>query len=434
MRHFIVTIVLIFSLAWGQTQTAQGAETLQEERAGTAAAKASGNGDENADFLKLYSQSAVLMDAGSGRILYGKGQDIIRPMASTTKIMTCILALEKGNPDDRVTSSSQAASQPKVHLGVRAGEEYRLEDLLYALMLESYNDAAVMIAEYIGGSVEGFAGLMNEKAKSIGCGNTYFVTPNGLDGVKTDKDGIEHIHSTTASDLAAIMRYCVMESPKKEEFLQITQTKNHFFSDESGKRSYNCYNHNALLSMMQGVLSGKTGFTGGAGYSYVGAMENEGRTYIIALLGCGWPPHKTYKWTDARKLFSYGQDNYKIRDVFRDEELPDIPVTGGLCWNEEGNCRESTGAGMCLTEGEKHLPLLLREDEKVQIKLGIPSILTAPVEEGQKIGTVDYRLNGALVKQFPVYAKRGVKQMTFPRVARHIIDIFIDFGSSCRNI
>ena len=385
---------------------------------------------ENADFLKLYAQSAVLMDGSSGRILYGKGQDIIRPMASTTKIMTCILALELGNLDDKVTASSYAASQPKVHLGVRSGEEYRLEDLLYALMLESYNDAAVMIAENIGGSVEDFAALMNQKAEELGCRDTYFITPNGLDGVKKDKDGVEHIHSTTAADLAAIMRYCVMESPKKEEFLSITRTQNHTFTDSSGRRSYSCFNHNAFLNMMEGVLSGKTGFTGGAGYSYVGAMENDGRTYIIALLGCGWPPHKTYKWADARKLYTYGLEHFRLKDVFREEVLPDIPVTGGLCWEEEGTCQESTGASLHLKEEEMHLPLLLGEDEEVQVTKKIPAVLQAPVREGQKIGTIDYSLNGTVIRQYPVYADRGVDKMTFSRVVWHILGIFMDFGKT----
>lgn len=426
MKRLIITIVLVLSLVWGQTDMIRGADPLWEENSQPPSPSGERT-DENKDFLNLYAQSAVLMDAASGRILYGKGQNIVRPMASTTKIMTCILALERGKPEEVVKASRQAASQPKVHLGVRTGEEYRLDDLLYALMLESYNDAAVMIAEEIGGSVEGFAELMNEKAAELGCTNTYFVTPNGLDGVKTDKDGTEHIHSTTAWDLAKIMRYCVMESPKKEEFLNITQTQNHAFSDISGKRTYQCCNHNALLGMMQGILSGKTGFTGGAGYSYVGAMENEGRTYIIALLGCGWPPHKSYKWADARKLYTYGLEHYKMRDVFEDETLPDIPVTGGLCWEEEGNCRESTGAYLNLTEEEKQLPMLLREDEKAEVRVRVPSILHAPVRKGQKIGTVDYSLNGTLVKQYPVYADRGVEKMTFSRVIFHILEIFAKF-------
>lgn len=107
---------------------------------------------EEKEDLRLYSQSAILMDGDSGRILYGKNEKQIRPMASTTKIMTCILALEQGNMEDVVTVSSYAASQPKVHMGVKKGEQYLLKDLLYGLMLESYNDAAVMIAEQIGGT------------------------------------------------------------------------------------------------------------------------------------------------------------------------------------------------------------------------------------------------------------------------------------------
>ena len=119
--------------------------------------------------LRLYSQSVVLMDGLSGRILYGKNAEQIRPMASTTKIMTCILALENGKTEEWVSASSYAASQPKVRMGVRKGEQYRLKDLLYGLMLESYNDAAVMIAEFIGGTREGFAAMMNEKARELGC-------------------------------------------------------------------------------------------------------------------------------------------------------------------------------------------------------------------------------------------------------------------------
>ena len=129
----------------------------------------------------LYATSAVLMDADSGRILYEKNGFEKRPMASTTKIMTCILALEKGNAEDIVTASAYAASRPKVHLGVTEGETFRFGDLLYSLMLESHNDAAVMIAEHLGGSVEGFADMMNAKAGELGCEDTYFITPNGLD-------------------------------------------------------------------------------------------------------------------------------------------------------------------------------------------------------------------------------------------------------------
>ena len=136
-----------------------------------------------ADEVKLYAKSAVLMDATTGRVLYGKNENEILPMASTTKIMTCILALEYGNEEDLVTFSKNAASMPKVHLGAKQGEQFYLKDLLFSLMLESHNDSAVAIAEHIGGSVEGFAEMMNQKARDLNCNATYFITPNGLDAV-----------------------------------------------------------------------------------------------------------------------------------------------------------------------------------------------------------------------------------------------------------
>ena len=130
---------------------------------------------------KLYAQSAVLIDADSGRILFGKNEDEVRPMASTTKIMTCILALENMEEGQRAKVSDNAARQPKVRLGVRSGEEYYIRDILHSLMLESHNDSAVIIAEAIGGSVENFAAMMNKKAQELGCADTHFVTPNGLE-------------------------------------------------------------------------------------------------------------------------------------------------------------------------------------------------------------------------------------------------------------
>ena len=164
------------------------------------------------DPQNLYAKSAVLIDGDSGRVLYAKDADNAMPMASTTKIMTCILALEHGKPEDIVTVSEYAASMPEVSLGMRTGEQFYLEDLLYSLMLESHNDTAVAIAEYIAGSVEAFADLMNQKASAIGCVQTYFITPNGLDATATGDDGQEKSHVTTATELALILRYCMVTS------------------------------------------------------------------------------------------------------------------------------------------------------------------------------------------------------------------------------
>ena len=177
----------------------------------------------------LYARSAVLMDGDSGRVLFGKNEQEVLPMASTTKIMTCILVLELASPEELCEVSEKAASQPQVHLGMRSGESYYLKDLLYSMMLESHNDSAVCVAEHVGGTVEDFARLMNKKAAQIGCEHTHYVTPNGLDG--EDKNGA---HSTTAADLAKVMRYCISQSEKSEEFLTITRTAQYSFRKHEG--------------------------------------------------------------------------------------------------------------------------------------------------------------------------------------------------------
>ena len=146
---------------------------------------------------EVYAQGAVLMDGKTGRVLWEKNMGEKLPMASTTKIMTCILALESGKLEEIVETSGTAAAAPKVKMGLARGEKHRLYDLLYPLMLQSSNDAAVAIAEHIGGSVEGFAHMMNEKAIQIGALNTEFVTPNGLDSGN---------HHSTAYDMALILK------------------------------------------------------------------------------------------------------------------------------------------------------------------------------------------------------------------------------------
>lgn len=399
----LLSAVLIFTFFSGNGALA---ETTKEK----VVYEETGKAEEKQDELHLYAQSAVLMDAGTGRILYGKNEALARPMASTTKIMTCILALESGNLSDTVTASQNAASQPKVHLGVYKGETFKLEDLLYSLMLESHNDAAMMIAEHIGGSREGFASMMNQKARDLGCKDTWFITPNGLDA-REKVGGVEKLHSTSAADLCRIMNYCIGQSPKKEEFLKITGTQSYSFSDLEGKRTYGCNNHNALLTMMGGAFSGKTGFTGGAGYSYVGAAESEGRIFTIALLGCGWPPHKTYKWSDARKLFQYGMDRYRYREVYEEQRLPDILVKEAVPGS--GNLGDPVYVSCGLKSGEEEsLKLLLADEEEVSITTELKKELEAPVIKGQPVGQIIYKLNGEVVKTYPVCVKQGAKRIT----------------------
>ena len=314
----------------------------------------------------LYARSAVLMDADTGRVLFEKNGDEALPMASTTKIMTLLVTLENADLEGTVTVSSYAASMPDVQLNIREGERYRLKDLCYSLMLESHNDSAVAIAEHVGGSVEGFASMMNQKARDLGCYHTYFITPNGLDA--QDEYGV---HSTTARDLARIMRFCM----ENETFLSITREPSWSFTDLDGTRSFTVNNKNAFLNMMEGALTGKTGFTNDAGYCYVGALEREGKRLIVALLACGWPNNRTWKWSDTRTLMTYGLENYHLETV-GDEILQMEPAMV-----EDG--QEGTVA---LTADIRTEQLLMKEGESFRMEVDRPESLAAPVEEGEIVG------------------------------------------------
>lgn len=374
--------------------------------------------------LDLYARGAVLMDADSGRVLYGKEEDVKLPMASTTKIMTCILALEKGNMEDEVTASSYAASQPQVHLGMKKEERFYLKDLLYSLMLESHNDSAVAVAEHIGGSVEEFAKLMNEKAKEIGCSDTHFITPNGLDATEII-NGEEVRHSTTAKDLALIMRYCIMLSPQKEAFLEITRTPNYSFSNRQGTRSYSCANHNAFLTMMDGALSGKTGFTGGAGYCYVGALRREERTFIVALLACGWPNHKTYKWIDTRKLMDYGLSHYTYQNIYKPLQFEPVKIRNGIPAGEKYDPYAEVEDPIEIAGEEEELKFLLSEKDKVKTEVSYTGEVEAPVNRGKKVGEVVYYLNEEPVKRYDLILEEDVKQKDWNYMGKYIIQEYL---------
>lgn len=368
-----------------------------------------------ADDENLYALSAVLMDGENGRVLYGKEAYKGRPNASTTKVMTCILALELAKGDDYVQVSENAASQPQTRLGMREGQQFYLEDLLYSLMLKSHNDSAVAIAEHIGGSVEGFAEKMNEKAKELGCKDTHFVTPNGLDG--EDEGGIHH---TTARDLALIMAYAI----KNATFVHITQTRDYTFTDISGKKHYSVHNTNAFLDMETGVISGKTGFTGNAGYCYVCAVRQDERLFIVALLGCGWPGNKNYKWSDTKKLLSYGRENYQYVMLPELPQLPEIPVTEAAPGKEDPYPQKSDRSGYppkqvmlkihaVLSEKDREKRYLLKKTETITWETELPDKLPAPIQKNQKISTLHAKLNGKELLSCLVTADDKIDRITY---------------------
>ena len=357
-----------------------------------------------ADELKLNARAAVIMDAESGEVLYGKQENEKMPNASTTKILTCLYVLEYCDINKMATVSKNAQMQPKVRLGVREGETYKVKDLLYGLMLESYNDCAVVLAEYAAGSVEKFEKRVNQMARKLGASNTHFVTPNGLDGV--DKNGR---HETTAQDLAKIMARCI----KNQQFLEITQARQHTFMDGSRKRTFTCSNHNALLSTMQGVISGKTGYTSKAGYCYVGAVKQKNMTMTFSVLASGWPPHKTYKWMDVRTLIQYVTNNYEKREIIVDtSKIKEINVKDGLKQRV-----------LLKTENPK-TTLLIKKTDHIKIESVLPSSIDAPVKKGQKIGEIRYLVNGKSRKQILVYAKQNIKRKDYWYYFEKIIQRF----------
>lgn len=341
----------------------------------------------------LSSTACCLIEKDSGQILYEKNSRKKLPMASTTKIMTCILAIEKGNPDDIVAVSNYAASMPKVKLYMHQGDTFRLGDLLYSLMLESHNDTAVAIAEHIGGSVKNFANLMNQKAAELGCTRTNFVTPNGLDSDK---------HYTTAHELCVIANYAM----KNKTFQKIISTPSYSFSNINGSKQYNVSNKDAFLSQYSGAIGIKTGFTGKAGYCFCGAAKRNNTMLISSVLACGWPPNKTYKWSDTKKLMDYGFNNFTKVNFSPQKKHFKIKVLNGQSaytnikvWND--SCK-----------------MMLSKSDILTYKIKLPSTLTAPVKKNQIVGYSKLFINNKLYRQTPLKSDDSVKSINKKYIAK----------------
>ncbi|MDE6747480.1 MAG: D-alanyl-D-alanine carboxypeptidase, partial [Lachnospiraceae bacterium] len=271
-----------------------------------------------------------------------------------------------------------------------------------------------------------FAAMMNQKARDIGCYDTYFITPHGLDAMVGDTG---RIHSTTAADLAKIMAYCVTDSEAKDEFLKITRTREYGFCDVSGARSFHCNNHNNFLNMMDEALSGKTGFTNKAGYCYVGAIESEGRVYTVALLACGWPNNKNYKWSDMKKLAQYGMEHFQYRDIYEEVRFEDIPVTEGIA-GVNSTPYEKAYASVSLEEpDEKSLRYLLCDEDKIEVKTNLADSLEAPVHIGDNVGQVSYYLNGELIKAYTIVTTDEIEKTSYFWILKYILKLYFHIFS-----
>lgn len=357
--------------------------------------------------IQLNARAACLMDASTNRVLFGKEVDKEMAMASTTKIMTLIVTLENANLDDVVTVSKNAARQPDVQLNMQTDNQFKLGDLLYSLMLESHNDTAVAIAEHVGGSVEGFAQMMNEKAKELGCTHTNFVTPNGLDS-NTEE------HYTTARELGIIASYAI----KNKQFLEITNTPNWSFKELTKGTSYSVSNKDRFLYLYDGAIGIKTGFTNKAGYCFVGAVDNDGRTFVSVVLASGWPPNKNYKWTDTTKLMDYGTRNFTVQEIFDDTKLYDpIFVRKGKECYADLYCEGS-------------LQLLLSNQDEVKVVYEIEKEVEAPVQLDEQVGVAKYYVNNELVESFPIKTTTKIEKIDHKFTLNQVLDLWfgVDFN------
>jgi D-alanyl-D-alanine carboxypeptidase len=240
------------------------------------------------------------MDAATGRILYQKEPDLRLPPASTTKVMTAILALESGRkPGESLTVSKAATRVPASKLYLRPGQTITIEDLLYGILLSSANDASLVLAEGIGGSVDAYTALMTKRAHELGATNSHFTNPHGL----TAPD-----HYSTARDLAILFRHA-MKNPTFRDIVQtkISSVRSHsIIRKKTVARRISVRNHNRLLWNFDGAIGGKTGYTHAAQKCFVGAVVRNGVTLIVSILGA------RDQWGDTRRLLEYGFDNYQL--------------------------------------------------------------------------------------------------------------------------
>lgn len=342
----------------------------------------------NEDLPDINARSAIVIDFESGRVLYEKNAYQERPMASTTKIMTAIVALENGNLDDIVTVSRNAASIWGSKINLTAGEQLTLSELIYGLLMCSGNDAAIAIAEHIAGSVESFLIMMNNKALDIGALNTNFTSPHGLDGTG---------HYSTAYDMAIITRYA-LENPV---FNEIVKTR----AIQMGKRSM--VNTNEMLSSYEGADGVKTGYTGKAGRCLVTSATRDGRRFISVVLFCD---SRNQRALSSKKILDYAFENYYPYDLIKSGYYGEIPVYKGY---------ERTVP--LLINKSATMPLTEFEAENLYTKISLPDMVKAPVEKGENIGTISVYLNDEIICESMIIAERSIKEK---RMLEYMLDVF----------
>lgn len=330
--------------------------------------------------VKISAAGAVLMDAGTGRVLWERDSHTPRLIASTTKLMTALVALESGHGlEEMVTVAPEWAGAEGSSIYLRPGEEVTLETLLYGLLLRSGNDAALAIAGYCGGTVDSFVSRMNQKARELGMKDTGFANPNGLDA-----EG----HRSSAYDMAVLARACL----ENETLAKIAATK----SITLGVRTFT--NHNKLLWRYEGCLGLKTGYTKEAGRTLVSAARRDGLTLICVTLNA------PSDWADHTALLDWGFANYEAHSLSgTGERIGRLPVSGGL-------------APACPVETAAGLTAALAPGEVVETVCELTETdLAAPVFQGTQVGEVIYYVNQEELARVPLVTGRDIPDCSAPK-------------------
>ncbi len=337
----------------------------------------------SANAMSSSARGAVVIEAATGRVLFAQNQNQKMPMASTTKIMTAITAIENCNDlDEKFEISSKAVGVPGTSLYLRKGDVYSTRDLLYALMLISGNDASVAIAEHVAGSTSEFVTKMNELCKKIGAVNSHFANTHGLDA-----DG----HYTTAYDLAKITAYAL----ENETFREIVATKNIKITNGAEENRY-LKNKNKLLSTLEGCIGVKTGFTDDAGRCLVSAVEKGGMRLVCVVLNCG------PMFQESAELLKECSDTYKLYDLTENYDYEkEISVV-------DGKDREVQIG----TKGKFLYPLTKSEFEAIKYVYTYPTSVDAPLEKDAEIGKIEIFLNNDLLFSEKIYTIEEVKPRT----------------------
>lgn len=328
----------------------------------------------------LSAHSAVVIDAASGRVLFSHNANARAGMASTTKIMTAITALEHSDLSSVVTASPSACGVEGSSMYLVNGEKLTLEEILYGLMLVSGNDAATAIAEHVSGSTEKFAELMNQKALEIGAFNSHFTNPHGLS---------DDMHYTTAHDLAKITAYGL----KNPKFTEIVSTKKKSIPWKDHDYNRSLVNHNKFLSMYDGCIGVKTGFTKATGRCLVTAVDKNNMRFICVTLNA------SDDWNDHRDLYNTAFGNYSPYKV---KQKNDIVATAEV--------KKGVGKTVNLVCADDiYIPIKEGEDRNIEVSAEPFEDLQAPINRGDILGKLKIRINGEDCGEFPLCAAESVE-------------------------